>query len=65
MGRGQLDHLAGADQKHVGIGDARKYPPREAHRAGLPAPLHTALYRLIRGKEASWTYRGKKDEAAG
>jgi len=37
---------------------------REAHRAGIPAPLHTALYRLIRGKEASWTYRGKKDEAA-
>ncbi len=28
---------------------------REAARAGLPAPLHTALYRLIKGKEASWT----------
>ena len=37
---------------------------REAHRAGIPAPLHTALYRLIRGKEASWTYSGKKHEAA-
>ncbi|MBZ5529465.1 MAG: 2-dehydropantoate 2-reductase [Acidobacteriia bacterium] len=37
---------------------------REAHRAGLPAPLHTALYRLIRGKESSWTYAGKKHEVA-
>ncbi len=27
---------------------------REARRAGIPAPLHTALYRLIKGKEASW-----------
>lgn len=27
---------------------------REAQRAGLKAPLHTALYRLIKGKEASW-----------
>jgi len=32
---------------------------REAERAGIPAPLHTALYRLIKGKEESWTYRGK------
>jgi len=29
---------------------------REAARAGLSAPLHTALYRLIKGKEASWTW---------
>jgi 2-dehydropantoate 2-reductase len=27
---------------------------REAKRAGVPAPLHTALYRLIKGKEESW-----------
>jgi len=27
---------------------------REAARAGLAAPLHTALYQLIKGKEASW-----------
>ena len=27
---------------------------REAQRAGVPAPLHTALYRLIKGKEQSW-----------
>jgi 2-dehydropantoate 2-reductase len=27
---------------------------REAARAGLNAPLHTALYRLIKGKERSW-----------
>jgi 2-dehydropantoate 2-reductase len=29
---------------------------REAARAGLSAPLHTALYRLIKGKEASWSW---------
>jgi 2-dehydropantoate 2-reductase len=28
---------------------------REAARVGVPAPLHTAVYRLIKGKEASWT----------
>lgn len=27
---------------------------REAAHAGVPAPLHTALYRLIKGKEHSW-----------
>ena len=37
---------------------------REAHRAGIPAPLHSALYRLIKGKEASWTYQGKNHAAA-
>ena len=36
---------------------------REALRASIPAPLHTALYRLIKGKEASWTYRSKEREA--
>ncbi len=30
---------------------------REAERAGVPAPLHTALYRLIKAKEASWTWQ--------
>jgi 2-dehydropantoate 2-reductase len=29
---------------------------REAQRLGVPAPLHTTVYRLIKGKEASWTY---------
>ena len=28
---------------------------REAARAGVPAPLHTAIYQLMKGKEASWT----------
>jgi 2-dehydropantoate 2-reductase len=37
---------------------------REAQRAGIPAPLHTGLYRLIKGKEASWTYEGSKHAAA-
>jgi 2-dehydropantoate 2-reductase len=36
---------------------------REAERAGIPAPLHTALYRLIKAKEASWTYEGKQHAA--
>jgi len=30
---------------------------REAARAGVAAPLHTAVYRLIRGKEAAWTFK--------
>lgn len=29
---------------------------REAQRVGVPAPLHTAVYRLIKGKEASWAF---------
>jgi 2-dehydropantoate 2-reductase len=37
---------------------------REAQRAGIPAPLHTALYRLIKAKEASWTYQGKEKAVA-
>ncbi len=36
---------------------------READRAGLAAPLHTALYRLIRGKEVSWTYQSQERAA--
>ena len=36
---------------------------REALRAGISAPLHTALYRLIKGKEASWTYQGQERDA--
>ncbi len=30
---------------------------QEAQRAGVPAPLHTALYRLIKAKEASWKWQ--------
>jgi 2-dehydropantoate 2-reductase len=30
---------------------------READRAGVEAPLHTAVYRLIKGKEASWMFK--------
>jgi 2-dehydropantoate 2-reductase len=29
---------------------------REAERAGVAAPLHSAVYRLIKGKEASWSF---------
>jgi 2-dehydropantoate 2-reductase len=32
---------------------------REAQRAGVAAPLHTAVYQLIKGKEASWTYKNE------
>ena len=36
---------------------------REAQRAGMQAPLHTALYRLIKAKEASWIFEGKERTA--
>src|SRR5712664_3655087 len=36
---------------------------REARRAGAVAPLHTAVYQLIKGKEASWTYGNENKEA--
>lgn len=29
---------------------------REAQRCGVSAPLHRAVYRLIKGKEAAWTF---------
>lgn len=32
---------------------------REAQRAGVAAPLHTALYRLIKAKEASWVWKNE------
>lgn len=32
---------------------------REAERTGVAAPLHTALYRLIKAKEASWTWKNE------
>jgi len=32
---------------------------REAESAGVPAPLHAAVYRLIKAKEASWTFQGE------
>jgi 2-dehydropantoate 2-reductase len=37
---------------------------REAARAGVPAPLHTALYRLIKGKEESWSVAARERQAA-
>jgi len=30
---------------------------REAERFGVRAPLHTAVYRLIKGREASWAFK--------
>jgi len=31
---------------------------REAERLGVPAPLHTSMFRLIKGKELSWSWEG-------
>jgi 2-dehydropantoate 2-reductase len=28
---------------------------RQAARVGVPVPLHTALYRLVKAREASWS----------
>lgn len=36
---------------------------REARRHGLSAPLHTTLYRLIKGKELSWSWKSAKHKA--
>lgn len=38
---------------------------REAQRNGTAAPLHTAVYRLIRGKEASWNFKDENHPTAG
>jgi 2-dehydropantoate 2-reductase len=37
---------------------------REAQRAGVAAPLHTAVYRLIKATEASWTFKDENRAAA-
>jgi len=37
---------------------------REASRVGVPAPLHTAVYRLIKGKEAAWTFQDENSPVA-
>lgn len=37
---------------------------REAERAGVPAPLHTTVYRLIKGKESSWTFKDENRPVA-
>jgi len=38
---------------------------REAQRVGAPAPLHAAVYRLIRGKEAGWNFRDENHPVVG
>ena len=38
---------------------------REAKRCGVAAPLHTAVYRLIKGKEASWDFKDENRAVAG
>jgi 2-dehydropantoate 2-reductase len=37
---------------------------REAERVGVAAPLHTAMYRLIKAKEAAWTFKDENRAAA-
>jgi 2-dehydropantoate 2-reductase len=39
--RTEIDHITGA-------------LVREAERVGVPVPLHTAMYRLVKAREASW-----------
>jgi 2-dehydropantoate 2-reductase len=39
--RTEIDHITGA-------------LVREAERRGVPVPLHTAMYRLVKAREASW-----------
>ncbi len=36
---------------------------REARRASVDAPLHTAVYQLIKGREASWNYMHENKHA--
>ncbi|MGO9125476.1 MAG: ketopantoate reductase family protein [Terriglobales bacterium] len=38
---------------------------REAQRYGVTAPLHTAVYRLIKGREASWNFKDENRPLAG
>ncbi len=37
---------------------------REAQRCGVPAPLHTTVYRLIKGKQASWNFKDENRAVA-
>jgi 2-dehydropantoate 2-reductase len=37
---------------------------REAERAGVSAPLHTAVYQLIKGQEASWSFKDENRAVA-
>jgi 2-dehydropantoate 2-reductase len=37
---------------------------RVAQRNGVPAPLHTAVYRLIKGKEAAWSFQDENQPVA-
>jgi 2-dehydropantoate 2-reductase len=37
---------------------------REAERLGVPAPLHSAMYRLIKGKETGWNWEGESRKSA-
>src|SRR5437879_12963982 len=37
---------------------------RAAERVRVPAPLHTTVYRLIKGKEASWSFADENKEVA-
>jgi 2-dehydropantoate 2-reductase len=38
---------------------------RVAQDCGVPTPLHTAIYRLIKGKEASWTFEDENKPVRG
>ena len=34
----------------------------EAERVAVPAPLHTTIYRLIKGRESSWLFKDENQE---
>jgi 2-dehydropantoate 2-reductase len=36
---------------------------RAAERHGVPVPLHTAMYSLVKGKEASWDVSGNWEQS--
>ncbi len=38
---------------------------REAERLDVPVPLHTALYRLVKAKEASWAQESNRESEGG
>jgi 2-dehydropantoate 2-reductase len=38
---------------------------REAERLNVPVPLHTALYRLVKAKEASWAQESNRESEGG
>jgi ketopantoate reductase len=47
----EVDFLSGAIARH-------------AQRCGVAAPLHTTVYRLVKGKEVSWNFKDENRAVA-